>query len=101
MKYDDTFAPFAAKFPHTAGQHDELLDGAELKAVMKTIVGFSLESYAAGDKVWGRRASHAGILPRHGLGSGTIQSRRNRGREGGTICDHGADVVAANRGAYN
>ncbi len=57
MKYDDTFAPFAAKFPHTAGQHDELLDGAELKAAMKTIVGFSLESYAAGDKVWGRRAS--------------------------------------------
>src|ERR1700689_19686 len=57
MKYDDTFAPFAARFPHAAGQHDELLDGVELKAAMKTIVGFSLESYAAGDKVWGRRAS--------------------------------------------
>jgi Peptidase family M28/PA domain len=57
MKYDDTFAPIAAKFPHAAGQHDELLDGAELKAAMKTIVGFSLESYAAGDKVWGRRST--------------------------------------------
>src|SRR5580698_11283346 len=57
MKYDDTFAPFAAKFPHAAGQHDELLDGAELKAAMKIIVGFSLESYAAGDKVWGRRSA--------------------------------------------
>jgi hypothetical protein len=56
MKYDDVFAPLAAKFPHVAGRHDELLDGAELKAAMKTIVGFSLESYAAGDKVWGRRA---------------------------------------------
>jgi len=57
MKYDDAFRPIAAKFPHAAGQHDELLDGAELKAAMKTIVGFSLESYAAGDKVWGRRAA--------------------------------------------
>src|SRR5579872_6551079 len=57
MKFDDAFAPFAAKFAHAPGGHDELLDGAVLKATMKTIVGFSLESYAAGDKVWGRRAS--------------------------------------------
>jgi len=57
MKYDDAFAPVAAKFPHAPGQHDELLDGAALKAAMKTIVGFSLESYAAGDKVWGRRST--------------------------------------------
>lgn len=57
MNYDDAFTPVAAKFPHIAGQHDELLDGAQLKAAMKTIVGFSLESYAAGDKIWGRRAS--------------------------------------------
>ena len=57
MKYDDTFGPVAAKFPHAPGQHDELLDGAELKKNMKRIVGFSLESYAAGDKVWGRRSA--------------------------------------------
>jgi hypothetical protein len=56
MKHDDAFAPVAAKFPHAAGQHDELLDGAELKKDMQRIVGFSLESYAAGDKVWGRRS---------------------------------------------
>jgi hypothetical protein len=62
MNYDDAFTPVAAKFPHAAGQHDELLDGAQLKAAMKTIVGFSLESYAAGDKVWGRRASTAAFF---------------------------------------
>jgi hypothetical protein len=57
MNYDDAFSPVTAKFTHTPGQHDEMLDGAELKKDMKRIVGFSLESYAAGDKVWGRRAA--------------------------------------------
>jgi hypothetical protein len=57
MKYDDAFAPIAANFPHRSGQHDELLDGAQLKSAMKTIVGFSLESREAGDKIWGRRAA--------------------------------------------
>ena len=39
------------------GKSDELLSGAALKADQKTIVGFSLESLDAGDKVWGRRAA--------------------------------------------
>src|SRR6202011_1001777 len=34
-----------------------ILDGVELKKDHKKIVGFSLESYAAGDKLWGRRAT--------------------------------------------
>src|SRR5437773_1448663 len=57
MKYDDAFAPLPAAFPHRAGKHDELLDGAALKADHKRVVGFSLESLGAGDKVWGRRAA--------------------------------------------
>ena len=60
MKYDDAFSPLAARFPRLPGQHDELdelLGGVGLKKDMKRIVGFSLESYAAGDKVWGRRAT--------------------------------------------
>lgn len=62
MNYDDAFAPIAAHFPHRPGLHDELLDGVELKAAMKTIVGFSLESFSAGDKVWGRRATTPAFL---------------------------------------
>lgn len=65
MKYDDTVSPIAANFPHVPGRHDELLDGVELKKAMKTIVGFSLESYAAGDKVWGRRSGTPAFL--HGI----------------------------------
>jgi len=57
MKYDDAFAPLPAQFTHRAGRHDELLDGAALKADQKKIVTFSLESLSAGDKVWGRRAA--------------------------------------------
>src|SRR5579872_6819927 len=57
MKYDDAFAPLAAKFPRDPAQHGDLLDGAALKIDMKRIVGFSLESYVAGDKVWGRRSA--------------------------------------------
>src|SRR5713101_8197664 len=57
MKYDDVFAPLPAHFTHRPGRHDELLDGATLKADHKKIVGFSLESLGAGDKVWGRRAA--------------------------------------------
>src|SRR5579872_304624 len=56
MKYDDAFGPLPAVFAHRAGKHDELLDGAALKQDQKKIVGFSLESLNAGDKVWGRRA---------------------------------------------
>jgi len=57
MKYDDAFGPLPASFPHRSGRHDELLDAAALKADQKKIVGFSLESLNAGDKVWGRRAA--------------------------------------------
>jgi hypothetical protein len=57
MKSEDVYAPLPAQFPHRAGKHDELLDGAVLKTDQKRIVGFSLESLAAGDTVWGRRAA--------------------------------------------
>ena len=57
MKHDDVFGPFPVHFTHRPGRHDELLDGATLKADHKKIVGFSLESLSAGDKVWGRRAA--------------------------------------------
>jgi len=57
MKYDDGFAPLPVAFPHRAGRGDELLDGAALKKDHRRIVDFSLESLAAGDKVWGRRAA--------------------------------------------
>src|SRR4051794_30114191 len=57
MKYDDAFEPLPARFKHRAGKFDELLDAAALKADQKRVVGFSLESLRAGDKVWGRRAA--------------------------------------------
>lgn len=56
MNYDDAFAPLPAQFTHRPGKSDELLDGAALKADQKKIVGFSLESLGAGEKLWGRRA---------------------------------------------
>jgi len=57
MKYDDAFAPLPVQFTHRPGKSDELLDAVALKADQKKIVGFSLESLAAGDKLWGRRAA--------------------------------------------
>ena len=57
MKYDDVFAPVPVDFAHRPGRGDELLDGAALKKDHRKIVGFSLESLDAGDKVWGRRAA--------------------------------------------
>jgi len=57
MKYDDGFAPLPVGFPHRPGRGDELLDGAALKKDHRRIVDFSLESLAAGDTVWGRRAA--------------------------------------------
>src|SRR6478672_7072695 len=57
MKYDDVFEALPAQFKHRPGKFDELLDAAALKADQKRIVGFSLESLGAGDKVWGRRAA--------------------------------------------
>jgi peptidase M28-like protein len=57
MKYDDVFAPVPVHFAHRPGRFDELLDGAALKRDQQRIVGFSLESLGAGDKVWGRRAA--------------------------------------------
>src|SRR5262245_19306543 len=55
MKHDDAFAVLPTHFAPRAGRHDELLDGAVLKADHRKIVGFSLESLTAGDKIWGRR----------------------------------------------
>jgi hypothetical protein len=57
MKYDDAFGPLPTHFSHRPGKSDEILDAAALKADQKRIVGFSLESLGAGDKVWGRRAA--------------------------------------------
>jgi hypothetical protein len=57
MKYDDVFDPVPFRFAHRPGRFDELLDAAALKRDHKRIVGFSLESLNAGDKVWGRRAA--------------------------------------------
>jgi hypothetical protein len=57
MKYDDVFAPVPVRFAHRPGKFDELLDGAALKKDQRKIVGFSLESLEAGDKLWGRRAA--------------------------------------------
>ncbi len=57
MNYDAKFPPLPVSFVHKPGQYDELLDGAALKKDHKKIVGFPLESYAAGDKLWGRRAT--------------------------------------------
>ena len=57
MKYDDAFGPLPVAFAHRPGRFDELLDGAALKQDQKKVVGFSLESLGAGDKVWGRRAA--------------------------------------------
>ena len=57
MNHDDQFAPLPTHFAPRPGRHDELLDGAVLKTDHRKIVGFSLESLAAGDKVWGRRAA--------------------------------------------
>jgi hypothetical protein len=57
LSYEDFFPELAAKFPHRAGRHDELLDGAALKKDLRQIIDFSLESFKAGDKLWGRRAA--------------------------------------------
>jgi hypothetical protein len=57
MKYDDGFAPVPVRFVHRPGRSDELLDGPALKKDHRKIVGFSLESLEAGDKLWGRRAA--------------------------------------------
>jgi hypothetical protein len=65
MKYDDVFPPTPVHFARRPGASDELhglLGGAALKTDQKTIVGFSLASLAAGDKVWGRRAATPGFM---------------------------------------
>ena len=62
MQYDDVFAPLPTQFTHRRGKFDELLDAAALKADQKRIVGFSLESLGAGDKLWGRRAATPAFL---------------------------------------
>src|SRR5262249_3861929 len=57
MKYDDVFGALPAHFATRSGGFDELLSGAALKRDHRRIVDFSLESLAAGDTLWGRRAA--------------------------------------------
>ncbi len=57
LKYDDAFGPLPARFAIGGAAVDGPLSGAALKSDHRTIVGFSLESLAAGDKLWGRRAT--------------------------------------------
>jgi hypothetical protein len=60
MKYDDVFAALPVHFAKGAGTSDstdERLSGTALKRAQRRIVDFSLESLAAGDKLWGRRAA--------------------------------------------
>jgi hypothetical protein len=57
MDYTTGFEPLPAEFPHRPGKHDELLDGTALRKDLRTIIGFSRESYDSGEKLWGRRAT--------------------------------------------
>ena len=82
MKYDDAFAPLPAQFTHRPGRSDELLDAAALKADQKKIVGFSLESLGAGDKVWGRRAATPAFM--HTI-EWTVDAFRNAGLSGAKV----------------
>jgi hypothetical protein len=82
MKYDDAFAPLPAQFAHRPGRSDELLDAAALKADQKKIVGFSLESLGAGDKVWGRRAATPAFM--HTI-EWTVDAFRNAGLSGARV----------------
>ena len=98
MKYDDAFAPLPAQFAHRPGKSDELLDAAALKADQKKIVGFSLESLGAGDKVWGRRAATPAFM--HTI-EWTVDAFKTAGLKdatGGDLrgprADVGAEVVA-------
>ena len=55
---------------------------AALKADQKKIVGFSLESLGAGDKVWGRRAATPAFMHTHRMDGQRVQGRRAEGRAG-------------------
>ena len=90
MKYDDAFAPLPAQFAHRPGKSDELLDAAALKADQKRIVGFSLESLGAGDKVWGRRAATPAFMH-------TIEWTVNEFKTGGPEGRAGGDLRRARR----
>ena len=59
LTYQDFFPTLAATFPHRPGKHDDRLDGAKLRQDLRTIIDFSLESFRAGEKLWGRRAATA------------------------------------------
>src|SRR5437868_1389850 len=76
MNYGDGFAPLEARFARRAGRADQMLDGAALKNDHRRIVDFSLESLAAGDAVWGRRAATPAFMH-------TIEWTVNAFREGG------------------
>ena len=98
MKYDDAFPPLPAQFAHRPGRSDELLDGAALKADQKKIVGFSLESLGAGDRVWGRRAGTPAFMHTIEWTVNALQDGRSDRCEGRDLSrgrhDVGAEVVA-------
>jgi Peptidase family M28 len=82
MKYDEVFAPLRAEFPHRAGHADELLDGVALKTAQRRIVDFSLESLAAGDTAWGRRAATPAFM--HTI-EWTVNAFKSAGLEGAAV----------------
>src|SRR5256885_1342140 len=82
MKYDEGFAPLQAHFAHRPGRSDDLLDGAALKKDHRRIVDFSLESLAAGDRVWGRRAATPAFM--HTL-EWTVNAFKAAGLEGAAV----------------
>jgi len=57
MNYGGGFPPLPAAFASRPDGGEEALGGASLKRDHGRIVNFSLESLAAGDRVWGRRAA--------------------------------------------
>ena len=99
MKYDDAFPPLPAQFAHRPGKSDELLDAAALKADQKKIVGFSLESLGAGDKVWGRRAGDAGVHAHDRVDRERVQDGGSEGREGRDLSPCPARCGCRSRGS--
>ncbi|HKB12865.1 MAG TPA: M28 family peptidase [Vicinamibacterales bacterium] len=81
MNYDG-FAPLRAQFPRRPGRADELLDGAALKSLHRRIVDFSLESLAAGDAVWGRRAATPAFM--HTI-EWTVNAFKTAGLDGAAV----------------
>jgi hypothetical protein len=74
MKHDDAFAPLPVSFAKRPADHDDLLDGAALKADRSESMA-SRSSLSADDEVWGRRAA----TPAHAPSSGRSTNSRRPG----------------------